>query len=111
MHTEPSRPWTVPQLARAVSMSRSAFAARFRQRAGETPLDHLTRWRMVRAASLMRDRPSLTLAAIAAAVGYDTESALGKAFRRVMGSSPGSYRKALTQDSPDSQDSSLGTKS
>src|SRR5262249_37020589 len=49
MYTEPDRTWTVPELARAVSMSRSAFVARFRTLVGNTPLDHLTQWRMVRA--------------------------------------------------------------
>jgi transcriptional regulator GlxA family with amidase domain len=47
MHAEPSQSWTVTELARAVSMSRSAFASRFRKKVGVTPLDHLTRWRMV----------------------------------------------------------------
>jgi transcriptional regulator GlxA family with amidase domain len=51
-HAEPGRVWTVPELARHVSMSRSAFAARFRALVGDTPLDHLTQWRMVRAASI-----------------------------------------------------------
>ena len=98
MHTEPSRPWTVPELARRVSMSRSAFAARFRKLVGETPLDHLTRWRMVYAAGLMADQPALKLAAIASTVGYETESAFGKVFRRVMGSSPAAYRKSLSHE-------------
>jgi AraC-like DNA-binding protein len=92
MHAEPGRAWTVPALARSVSMSRSAFAGRFRELVGETPLDHLTQWRMVRAAGMMRaDRPP-KLAAIASAVGYESESSFGKAFRRVMGVSPGRYR-------------------
>ena len=93
MHAEPGRAWTVPALADRVAMSRSAFAARFRQLVGETPLDHLTQWRMVRAAGMMRERRSMKLAAIASAVGYESESSFGKAFRRVMGVSPGMYRK------------------
>jgi transcriptional regulator GlxA family with amidase domain len=83
MHLEPGRAWTVPSLASRVSMSRSAFAARFRAHVGETPLEHLTQWRMVRAARLMRERPPMKLAAIAAAVGYESESSFGKVFRRV----------------------------
>jgi AraC-like DNA-binding protein len=74
-------------------MSRSAFAARFRAHVGETPLEHLTQWRMVRAARLMRERPPMKLAAIAAAVGYESESSFGKVFRRVMEISPGQYRR------------------
>lgn len=94
MHAEPGHPWTVPELARAASMSRSAFAARFREMVGATPLDHLTEWRMVRAAGMMRERRELKLAAVASAVGYDSESAFGKVFRRVMGVSPARYRRA-----------------
>jgi AraC-like DNA-binding protein len=93
MHAQPAHPWTVPELARKVSMSRSAFAARFRQLVGETPLDHLTQWRMVRAASMIRETPSMKMAAIAPAVGYESESSFGKVFRRVMGVSPGKYRQ------------------
>jgi len=98
MYTEPERAWTIPELARCVSMSRSAFASRFRELVGETPLDHLTQWRMVRAASMLRENRSLTLAAIAYAVGYEAESAFGKVFRRVMGVSPGQYRQNHLQD-------------
>jgi AraC-like DNA-binding protein len=93
MHAEPGRAWTVSELARTVSMSRSAFAARFRALVGDTPLDHLTQWRMVRAASIMRENRPFTLTAIASAVGYESESAFGKVFRRVMGISPGQYRQ------------------
>ncbi|WP_437338639.1 helix-turn-helix transcriptional regulator [Sorangium sp. So ce394] len=74
-------------------MSRSAFAARFRELVGETPLDHLTQWRMVRAASMMRENRPMKLAAIATAVGYESESSFGKVFRRVMDMSPGRYRR------------------
>ncbi len=92
MHAEPGRVWTVPELARRVSMSRSAFAARFRKLVGETPLDHLTQWRMVRAASMMRESRPMKVASIASAVGYESENSFGKVFRRVMGISPGKYR-------------------
>jgi len=101
MHAEPARAWTVPELARQVSMSRSAFAARFRALVGDTPLAHLTQWRMVRAASMMREQRSCTLAAIAAAVGYTSESAFGKVFRRVLGVSPGQYRRNHQRDTPE----------
>ena len=57
------------------------------------PLEHLTQWRMVRAASLIREQPSAKLAAIAAAVGYRSEGAFGKVFRRALGVSPGQYRQ------------------
>ena len=93
MHAEPGRAWTVPALAKEVSMSRSAFADRFRKLVGETPLDHLTRWRMVRAAAMLRGRQPVKVAAIAEAVGYESESSFGKVFKRVMGTSPGGYRQ------------------
>jgi AraC-like DNA-binding protein len=97
MHLEPARAWTVPSLARRVSMSRSAFAARFRAHVGETPLEHLTQWRMVRAARLMRESRGMKLAAIGATVGYESESSFGKVFRRVMGISPGQYRRRTNE--------------
>lgn len=93
MHSNPSQNWTVPTLARAVSMSRSAFAERFRRLVGETPLDHLTQWRMVRAAAMLREQSPIKMVAVAAAVGYDSESSFGKAFKRVMSVSPGAYRE------------------
>jgi AraC-like DNA-binding protein len=92
MHAEPAKPWTVIELARSVSMSRSSFAERFRELVGETPLDHLTQWRMVRAANMIRANHPMKLAAISSAVGYESESSFGKAFRRVMGMTPGRYR-------------------
>jgi AraC-like DNA-binding protein len=94
MHTEPGHQWTVTELGRAVSMSRSAFAARFKELVGTTPLDHLTEWRMVRAAGLMREQPELTLDAVASEVGYESTGSFGKVFRRLMGLSPAKYRRA-----------------
>ena len=93
MHAEPSRTWTVVELARSVAMSRSAFAERFKELVGETPLDHLTQWRMVRAAGIMLSAKTKRFAEIASAVGYDSESSFGKAFRRGMGVSGGQYRR------------------
>jgi AraC-like DNA-binding protein len=94
IHLDPSRTWSVPELAQNVSMSRSAFAARFKQLVGETPIDHLTRWRMVKAAGLLTSDESMKLCSIAQSVGYDTSSAFGKAFRRVMGITPAEYKAA-----------------
>ncbi len=98
MHGEPGRAWTVPVLARGVSMSRSAFAARFTALVGQTPMEHLTQWRMVRAASMMRQSHPPKMAAIASAVGYESESSFGKVFRRVLGVSPGKYRRSSGQE-------------
>ena len=95
IHAEPELPWTVALLAQRVSMSRSSFAERFRELVGETPLDHLTQWRMVRAANMLLANRPMKLAAIASAVGYESESSFGKAFSRVMRMSPGKYRSKM----------------
>lgn len=95
MHTQPGRAWTVSELAREVAMSRSAFAGRFREVVGSTPMEHLTTWRMVRAAGMLQDNPRMKVAAIAATVGYESEAAFGKVFKRSLGVSPGRYRRPL----------------
>jgi AraC-like DNA-binding protein len=93
MHARPADPWTVESLAREVGQSRSAFAARFTQMVGETPLQYLTRWRMTEAAERLRDGDD-TVAAIAERVGYGNPAAFMKAFTRVQGLGPGAYRRA-----------------
>ena len=89
----------VPALARCVAMSCSAFAERFKDLVGETPLDHLTQSRMVRAAGMILSAKTKRFAEIASAVGYDSESSFGKAFRRVMGVCPGKYRRGKRLES------------
>ena len=93
MHSDPGYPWTLQTLAARVGMSRSVFALRFRETVGATPMEYLTRWRMLLAA----DRLTTTsdgLSEIAQSLGYDSESAFGKAFRRVMGCSPRQHGRA-----------------
>jgi AraC-like DNA-binding protein len=92
LHRDPARRWTNESLARAVGMSRSRFAARFAALVGEPPLAYLTRWRLARAAELLL-ADQLSVAAVAAAVGYESEAAFGKAFRRQYGEGPGSWRR------------------
>lgn len=92
IHARVEAPWTVEELAREAGMSRSAFAARFRDRVGMSPLDYVTRWRMFRAGALLRGGQR-SIADIAAAVGYENESAFAKAFKRVTGITPGVYRR------------------
>ena len=75
-------------------MSRSAFAARFKEKVGIAPLDYLTQWRMYRAAILLR-KGELSVFAIAERVGYGDESAFAKAFKRFSGRSPGVYRRTI----------------
>jgi AraC-like DNA-binding protein len=92
VHQDPRSNWTVQELAQRVAMSRSAFAARFTKLVREPPLHYVTRWRMLKAASLLRDGQS-TIAQIAEAVGYDSEAAFSKAFKRALGVAPGAYRR------------------
>ena len=93
MHNDPGYPWTVQTLAERVGMSRSVFALRFQERVGVTPIEYLTRWRMFLAADRLVTS-SDGLSAIAQSLGYESESAFGKAFRRVMGCSPRQYARS-----------------
>jgi len=92
LHQYPANAWTVEGLAERVCMSRSAFAERFVQLVGEPPLQYLTKWRMQKAAALLRDSDA-RLAEVAERVGYAGESALSRAFKRWLGVAPGAYRK------------------
>ncbi|MEU4441841.1 AraC family transcriptional regulator [Actinosynnema sp. NPDC050801] len=96
LYDAPERPWTVAVLARAAGMSRAAFATRFRELLGETPIAHLTRWRMDLARTVLRERPELSVGQVATAVGYRSEYAFNAAFRRVVGTPPGRYRTGGT---------------
>jgi AraC-like DNA-binding protein len=90
MHDAPSHRWTLQELAGKVGMSRSIFALRFKQTAGATPMEYLTRWRMLLAGERL-NRSGASIGEIAASLGYESESAFGKAFKRVMGCSPRQY--------------------
>lgn len=91
MHANIARRWTVESLAAEAGLSRSAFASRFKAVAGDTPLGYLTRWRMYRAKNLLR-QGGLSLMEVAARVGYETDAAFGRAFKRAEGVAPGTYR-------------------
>jgi AraC-like DNA-binding protein len=93
MHNDPGHAWTLRSLAERVGMSRSVFALRFRETVGVTPMEYVTRWRMLLAADRLRNS-SDGLSAIAHSLGYNSESAFGKAFRRVMGCSPRQYARS-----------------
>ena len=98
IHENPQHPWTVATLASKVGMSRSTFAGRFADLVGEPPLHYVTRWRMQKAAALLRDGKA-TLADIADRVGYESEAAFSKAFKRWVGAAPGAYRRAARESS------------
>ncbi|RAS01379.1 AraC family transcriptional regulator [Ensifer adhaerens] len=96
MHSELQMPWTVDQLAKRAGMSRSAFAARFKDVVGQAPLEYLTEWRIHQAARLVEGDAN-KLSVISRSVGYRSEAAFTKAFRKVMGTSPSQYRKKLAE--------------
>lgn len=98
MHNEPGGGWTLETLAQQGGMSRTVFAERFRRVLGTTPIEYLTRWRMLEAVERMRNR-SESLASIAHALGYESESAFGKAFRRVLGCAPRQYHRLALENS------------
>jgi AraC-like DNA-binding protein/DNA-binding MarR family transcriptional regulator len=97
IHERPAEPWTVASLAGRVHMSRSAFAARFKTVVRKSPLDYLVSWRMQIAAARLRQRDGTPLAELAREVGYDTDAAFGKAFKRVFGRTPGQFRRAAQE--------------
>ncbi|MFB7948238.1 AraC family transcriptional regulator [Kitasatospora phosalacinea] len=91
LHADPARRWTVAELAARVGRSRTAFAAQFTRAVGEPPLAHLTAWRMVLAADLLRDTDA-TVAAVARQVGYRDAFAFSTAFKRARGLTPSAWR-------------------
>jgi AraC-like DNA-binding protein len=96
LHERPTHAWTLPELANEVAASRSALAERFAAVVGVPPMQYLTQWRLQLAAELLR-RSRAKVSAIAAQVGYDSEAAFSRAFKRATGLSPGAYR-ARRQD-------------
>lgn len=93
LHGDITRAWTVPELAGAAGMSRSAFFEQFTRLVGSRPMEYLTTWRMAVARDLLR-RGSITLEEVALRVGYSSASTFSTAFSRSTGQPPGEYRKA-----------------
>ena len=92
MHTRPDHPWTVTALAQAVALSRSALAQRFTALIGEPPMHYLLTWRMQLAQSLF-DQPNLSIREVAERVGYESEVAFNRAFKRWVGLPPATWRR------------------
>jgi AraC-like DNA-binding protein len=90
IHDSVNTPWTVESLAGAAAMSRSAFAARFKELLEQTPLEYVTEWRMQKAMQLLQERDK-KLIDVARSVGYESDAAFSKAFKRVVGANPGEY--------------------
>jgi AraC-like DNA-binding protein len=91
LHRRPHEPWTVERLARVVGLSRSVLAERFAAMVGQPPMQYLALWRMQLASRLLQQGGSL--AAIAAAVGYESEPAFSRAFKRLVGHTPAAWRR------------------
>lgn len=92
MHANPTHDWTVAELAREAGISRSVLAERFTQLVGESPMRYLAGWRVQLAKQMMRDG-DCSIAEIAARVGYESEAAFNRAFKRSAGSPPAAWRK------------------
>jgi AraC-like DNA-binding protein/mannose-6-phosphate isomerase-like protein (cupin superfamily) len=92
LHGRPTHAWTAESLALEVGMSRSAFAERFTSLVGQPPMQYLTLWRMHLAAQRLREGHG-SVAQIAFAVGYESEAAFSRAFKREFGTSPGGWRR------------------
>jgi AraC-like DNA-binding protein len=92
IHQMPERAWTVASLAAEVGMSRSPFASRFTALVGTSPLAYLARWRMHVAADLL-EGSTMSMSEIAERVGYASEAAFGRGFKKEFGVSPGAFRR------------------
>jgi AraC-like DNA-binding protein len=92
IHGQPQKSWTLSELAHEVGLSRSVFADRFRHHVGVSPIHYLGRWRMqlaIRHLSI----PGVSVAQAGAEVGYESEAAFNRAFKKHVGAPPGSWRK------------------
>ena len=92
LHVEPREAWTVDRLARLVGLSRSVFAERFTEMVGQPPMQYLALWRMQLASRLLVEGGHV--AAVAGAVGYESEAAFSRAFKKLVGQAPATWRRA-----------------
>jgi AraC-like DNA-binding protein len=92
IHGQPAQNWTLEGLARAVGLSRSVFADRFTHYSGVSPMQYVARWRMQLAARRL-ETPGISIAQAGAEVGYESEAAFNRAFKKVVGLPPGAWRR------------------
>jgi AraC-like DNA-binding protein len=92
LHGEPREAWTVDRLARLVGLSRSVFAERFTEMVGQPPMQYLALWRMQLASRLLVEGGHV--AGVAGAVGYESEAAFSRAFKKLVGQAPATWRRA-----------------
>ncbi len=94
LHSDPARRWTIDQIASDIGSSRSVLAGRFKALLGRPPIDYMTGWRIQLAAERLR-LGHQNLASVAAGVGYESEAAFIRAFKRITGMTPGSWREGI----------------
>lgn len=99
MHARPAQPWTLDTLGREAGLARSAFALRFAEVMGISAIQYLSKWRLQLAAGLL-GRQGMSIAQIAAAVGFGSEAAFNRAFKRQIGAPPGAWRRRIGPDAP-----------
>jgi AraC-like DNA-binding protein len=99
MHADPAHGWTIQTLAERAGMSRSTFALKFKATVGASPMEYLTRWRMLLAGDRLTHSGD-PISVIARSLGYESESAFSTAFKRVMGCSPRQYGRRRDAPSP-----------
>jgi AraC-like DNA-binding protein len=99
LHQNPAHAWTLEELSRTAGTSRSVLAERFQALVGTSPIQYLTQWRMLLASNLL-SRSNAPLSSIAQDVGYQTDTAFSRAFRREFGSPPATWRKHQTTREP-----------
>jgi len=93
MHAEPAKQWSMDEIGHAVGLSRSALHERFTAMIGQAPMQYLASWRMQVAARLLLDT-NATVASVAQEVGYDSEAAFARAFKRAVGMPPSAWRRS-----------------
>ena len=99
VHADPSKDWTVRDMARIAGMSRSAFAARFKSVLGQSPLEYLTAWRVYCASALLT-QSATPISEIAFKTGYGSDAAFNKVFKRMTGYTPATFRRGKNQELP-----------
>jgi AraC-like DNA-binding protein len=92
LHEQPAYPWTVDELAKKVGLSRSTLTQRFNEQIGVPPMQYLTRWRTSLAAAQLRES-NVSIIRVATDVGYESEAAFNRAFKREFGLPPAAWRK------------------
>jgi AraC-like DNA-binding protein len=105
-HDNPAHHWTLQELAKRAGMSRSIFALKFKQKVGTSPMEYLTRWRMLLAADRLTNSHD-SISEIALSLGYESESAFSTAFKRVRGCSPRQYGRGRQSALPTGRNGEL----